>query len=49
MNIREIYDQLSNQELSLEIFNQVITLRNECKITNNYEYFYLSTLLMIHR
>ena len=47
MNIREIYDQLSNQELSLEIFNQVVTLRNECKITNNYEYFYLSTLLMI--
>lgn len=47
MNIREVYDQLVNQELSLKVFHQVVALRNECKTTNNYEYFYLCTLLMI--
>lgn len=47
MNIREVYDQLASQELSLKLFNSVVEVRNECRATNNYEYFYLNTLLMI--
>ncbi|MDD3123583.1 MAG: hypothetical protein PHC62_08755 [Candidatus Izemoplasmatales bacterium] len=47
MNIRDTYNKLANQELNLKLFNSVVELRNECKATNNFEYLYLSTLLMI--
>lgn len=47
MDIREKYNLLLNYDLDLSMIKAVIELKNECKLNNNYEYFYLSNLLII--
>ena len=47
MDIREKYNLLLNYDLDLSMIKAVIELKNECKLNNNYEYFYLTNLLII--
>ena len=46
MDIREKYNLLLNYDLDLSMIKSVIDLKNECKLNNNYEYFYLSNFFI---
>lgn len=47
MDIRERYNYLLEKKLNLDNIDEVISLKNECKFNNNYEYFYLTNLLIM--
>lgn len=47
MNIKDTYNVLLTKDLTIINFDEVTELRNQCKLENNYEYYYLSTLLQI--
>lgn len=47
MTIKEIYNELSSKSLKLSNFNEIINLKNKCKLEMNNEYLYLSDILII--
>ena len=47
MNVKEIYNSLTNKTLSLSDFNDIINFKNQCKIEMNQEYLYLADILII--
>jgi len=47
MNIKEAYLELTNRELNLSDFNDLVNFKNECKKQMNQEYLYLADILII--
>src|SRR5690554_4809220 len=47
MNIKNVYNELSTKELKLSDFDEILELKNQCKIEMNQEYLYLSDILII--
>jgi len=47
MNIKEAYIELTNKQLNLSDFNDILNFKNECKIQMNQEYLYLADILII--
>ena len=47
MEIRNKYYSLINRGLTINEINEVIDFKNECKLQNNNEYFYLANLLIV--
>lgn len=47
MTIKERYNQLTDKELTLEDFHDILQLKNDCKLEMNKEYFYLCDILII--
>jgi len=47
MNIKERYKELTLNELSLDNFQDIVDLKNTCKLEMNQEYLYLCDMLII--
>lgn len=47
MNIRDIYNELTSKTLTLSDFDQIVKLKNQCKVEMNQEYLYLCDILII--
>ena len=47
MDVKETYYSLVTRNLTINDIDLVIGLKSECKAENNYEYFYLTNLLII--
>src|SRR5690554_2685415 len=47
MNIKEAYIELTNKQLNLSDFNDILNFKHECKIQMNQEYLYLADILII--
>ncbi len=47
MDVKETYYSLVTRNLTINDIDLVIGLKSECKAKNNYEYFYLTNLLII--
>jgi len=44
--LTQVYNELSNTKLDLSYVDEIITLKNECKLINNLQYFYLFDILL---
>lgn len=47
MMIKERYQRLADKELTIEDFHEIVRLKNDCKLSQNKEYFHLCDLLII--
>jgi hypothetical protein len=47
MSIKEKYKELTQKELTLNEFQEIVELKNQCKLEMNQEYLYLSDILII--
>lgn len=47
MNVKEVYNELTKKELTLDDFGTIVELKNQCMLEMNQEYYYLCDSLIV--